>query len=199
MFAVAITIAALLALIVGVLAVPVVVVIDIERGETSNAQWQVSWFFGLLNIRSTKEQSAASPAPEPVERRARVAAKRRKGGRRVGLAAWNTRGFVRRVAQLAMDLFRQAKFERLHVDATFGFENPADTGFVYGCLSPVLVLAGARGLDIRCAPTFLDFGVRGSLGATIHVRPLSIVGTMTAFLVSPPVVRTVWAVWRTRT
>jgi hypothetical protein len=117
----------------------------------------------------------------------------------MALAAMKTRGLVRRVAQFATTLRRQVKLERLHVDGAFGLGDPADTGLVYGLLSPLLWLADARGLDIRCSPLFLECDLRGVLGVTIHVRPLSVVSTMTAFLVSPPVVRAVGAAWRART
>ena len=57
----------------------------------------------------------------------------------MGLAALTTRGFVRRVAQLAVTLLQQVKLERFHLDAAVGLEDPADTGILYGCLSPLLV------------------------------------------------------------
>jgi hypothetical protein len=199
MLAVAATTAALLALIIGALAVPLVVVVDAERLDRLNVQWRVRWLFGLINVRSTKGLPAA-PAPTRVNRRRRAqpSAKDRGRGPYVGLAALTTRGFVRRVAQLAVTLLHRVKIERFHVDAAIGFEDPADTGILYGCLSPLLLLADARGLDVRYTPMFAEPSVRGDCGVTVHVRPLSIVGTMVAFLLSPSVVRAMRAAWRAR-
>jgi hypothetical protein len=187
----------LLALLVGLLAVPVVFVIDAERDETVSAEWQVSWLFGLVTIRLTNTRPSSS-MPAAGTRGARASSTGGKRAGRQGVAVWGTQGLVRRVVRLAIALFRKVELERFHVDAAFGFENPADTGFVYGCLSPVWVLAGARGLDIQCTPLFLECGVRGVFGATIRTRPLSVLGTIICFLVSPPVARAVVAAWRAR-
>jgi hypothetical protein len=73
--------------------------------------------------------------------------------------------------------------------AAFGFADPADTGMVYGSLSPLLAMAEARGLAGHCEPVFEDATLRGVLRGTIEVRPLSVVSTVLAFIVSPPVLR----------
>jgi hypothetical protein len=195
--AVIVTGAGLLAVIAGLLAVPVEVVIDAERGEGLSVRWQVTWLFGLLRLASTKASTPFS-LPQPVKGRARSSRKGRNTGDRAGLAALRARGFVRLVVRLVMALIRQVKLERFHAEAAFGFENPADTGFVYGCLSPALMAAGTRGLDLRCTPMFWERGVRGSLGITTQVRPLFIMGTVVVFLVSPPVFRAARAAWRAR-
>jgi len=197
MVAILATLAGLLALLMGLLAVPVLFVIDVERGEAVRARWHVSWLFGLVKVRSPHRRAASSTSASDT-RRAQVSANRRKGAPRSGSAVLRTRGLVRRVVQLAFALSRKVELERFHLDAAFGFENPADTGLVYGCLAPFLVLAAARGLDIQCMPMFLEPGVRGVLGATVRARPLVVLGTIIGFLVSPPVVRAMGAAWRTK-
>ena len=116
----------------------------------------------------------------------------------MAVAVLRTRGLLQGAVRLAFALLRRMKVERIQLDTLFGFENPADTGFVYGCLSPVLVMADVRALNIRCRPMFLESGVRGAFRATIRVRPLLVVGLMVAFLVSPPVFRAARVAWRTR-
>jgi hypothetical protein len=197
MVALVAVLAALIALIVAMLAVPLVLVVEAERTDQLQVRWRLFWLFGLVKPRS-RHQSApsapdradASPAATPKKRRAR--------GRRMAVAVLRTRGLFARVVRLALALLRRVKLERLQLDTMFGFENPADTGFVYGCLSPVLVMADVRGLNIRCRPMFLESGVRGAFRATIRVRPLLVVGPMVAFLVSPPVFRAARVAWRTR-
>jgi hypothetical protein len=197
MFEAAVTITALAALIAGLLAIPVVIVLDVERDGRWRARWHVSWLFGVLNVRSAKRNPASSAA-EAVEPRTRGSTSGRKRGGRVFLAVLRARGFVRRVVPLARALFRKVRFDRFHLDATFGMGDPADTGLVYGCVSPVFVQAGIRGLDVQCTPLFLESGLRGVLGATVRIRPLSIVGTIVAFLLSPPAIRAMRAAWRAR-
>ena len=116
----------------------------------------------------------------------------------MGIAALRTRGVPRRVGRLALALLRQAKLEEFRLRTAFGFDNPAETGIVYGLLSPLLMLATARGLNLECRPMFEEAGLRGAISATVHVRPLSVAGALGAFLVSPPVIRAAGSAWRAR-
>jgi hypothetical protein len=187
--------AAPIALLVAMLAVPLVLFIEAERTDTLTVRWRLFWLFGLVKPRS-RNRSAPSPAVDAG--RPADTPKKRTGRGRMAVAVLRTRGLFGRVVRLARALLRRVTLERLQLDTMFGFENPADTGFVYGCLSPVLVVADVRGLDIRCRPMFLESGVRGAFRATIRVRPLFVVGPIVAFLVSPPVLRAARAAWRTR-
>ena len=90
-------------------------------------------------------------------------------------------------------------FEAERGDTFFGLDNPADTGMAYGFLAPLLVMAEARGLNIECRPMFLESGLRGTCNVMLHVRPLSVVGAVMAFLASPAVIRAAAAAWRART
>ena len=198
MLALVAALAAPIVLLVAMLAVPLVLFIEAERMDKLKVRWRLFWLFGLVKPRS-RNRSAAPSAPERADARPAHTPKKRRGrGRRMAVAVLRTRGLFERVVQLALALLRQVTLERLQLDTMFGFENPADTGFVYGCLSPMLVMANLRGLNIRCRPMFLESGVRGAFRATIRVRPLLVVAPIVAFLVSPPVFRAARAAWRTR-
>ena len=196
MLALVAAVAGLIALMVVMLAVPLVVFIEAERSGTLKVRWRLFWLFGLVRPRSgnrsapAPDRADASPADAPKTRRAKR--------RRMAVAVLRTRGFLQGVVRLARALLRRMKVERIQLDTSFGFENPADTGFVYGCLSPVLAIADLRGLNIRCRPMFMEAGLRGAFRATIRVRPLLTVGPMVAFLVSPPVFRAARRAWRAR-
>ena len=196
MLALVAALAAPIALMVAMLAVPLVLFIEAERTDKLRVRWRLFWLFGLVKPRSRNR--SAPPAPERAGARPADPPKKWRGrGRRI-VAVLRTRGLFERVVRLALALLRRVTLERLQLDTMFGFENPADTGFVYGCLSPVLVLAAVRGLNFRCRPMFLESGVRGAFRATIRVRPLFVVGPIVAFLVSPPVFRAARVAWRTR-
>ena len=117
----------------------------------------------------------------------------------MAIAVLRTRGLLRRVQQLAPLLFRKVKLQAFDLHTVFGLDNPADTGMAYGFLAPLLVMAEARGLNIECRPMFLESGLRGTCNVTLHVRPLSVVGPVMAFLTSPAVIRAAVAAWRART
>ena len=114
----------------------------------------------------------------------------------MGIAVLRTRGLLRRLGRLASTLRPHMKLEEFHVRTHFGFDDPADTGVVYGFLSPMLVMARMRGLNIDCRPMFLESGLTGSAGGTVHVRPLSVLPALIAFLLSPPAIRAMRSAWR---
>ena len=201
MLALVVTIAVVLGVLVALLAVPVVLAVDAERVDRLETRWRGLWLFGLVDIPLSGGRRAR-PAPTRADA-ARAAgrfhrARERGTGLRMGVAVLRTRGFLPRVVRLIADVFRRVTLERFHLRAAVGFDNPADAGVFYGILSPLLVMADVRGLDVHCSPMFLESGVRGVVGATVQVRPLSVVATMIAFLFSPPVFRAMGSAWRAR-
>ena len=199
MFAVAITIAVLCALAAALLAVPVMLVIDAERVEALKAKWHIRWLFGLVDIRLPRDRPSP-PAPErsDITRPPSTSARNRRRKARMALAVLRTRGLVRRVMRVSSDVLRHVTLEEFRLQTAFGFDNPADTGVVYGVLAPWFVLAEQRGLDVECRPMFLESGLQGALRATIYVRPLAVLGTVLAFLLSRPVRRAVRSAWQVR-
>ena len=199
MLTVGMVIGAVVALIVALLAVPFVLTLDAQRLETFEANWRVRWLFGLVDARSTRHRRKRSPPARPgaMAPGEKSAGDRRRGGG-MGIAVVRTRGLLRRTGRLVMTLFRQVRFEEICVHTMFGLEDPADTGMVYGFLTPVLAAARTRRLDVDCRPMFTDTGWQGSVRATIRVRPLSVLAVIAVFLVSPPVIRALEVAWHSR-
>lgn len=199
MLEIAVAIAALLTVAVALLAIPVMLVIDAERADTLRLRWRVRWLFGLVDIRSQRRAHTLPPSDRSDASRSRQTnADKRWRRTRMGIAVLRTRGLVRRVARLAWRLRRQITLKEFHVRTAFGLDDPADTGIVYGALSPLVMMARMGGLDVECRPMFQESGLKGAVGGTIQVRPLSVAGALVAFLVSPPVLRSVRAAWRAR-
>jgi hypothetical protein len=191
MLVVAVTIAVSLALIAALLAVPVMLVVDAGRVEALKASWRIRWLFGAVDIRLPRERTDSTDPP------AKSAGKRRRIARMV-LAVVRTRGLVHRVMRACRDVCRHVTLDEFRLQTAFGFDNPADTGIVYGVLSPLVVLAGQRGLNVECRPMFLESGLQGALRARIHVRPIAVAGPLFTFLLSRPVRRAVKSAWRAR-
>jgi hypothetical protein len=194
---VALIVVGLLGLVLGLLAMPVVVTVDAERVDTLDTSWQVVWLHGLIRTRSSRRRPAREEheRPDAPTPRPRSTAPRGVGRRRV-VAILRARGLLPRVGRLAGTLRKRVTLERLQMHITFGCDNPADTGVVYGLLTPLLLIADRHTLDVECRPAFLDPGVRGIFHASVQVRPLAVIGTVVAFVLSPPVFRAARAAWR---
>jgi len=111
------------------------------------------------------------------------------------LAALRTPGFLARVRRLVPDVLRHIKAEDFALEAQFGLDDPAETGQLYGALSPLLVGAALGHWRIRCQPSFVGAGFEGSCKATLRARPLPLLWVGLMFLASPVVLRAIRS-WR---
>lgn len=215
----------LVALVIALLAAPITVTLDVERVEAFAARWRLRWAYGLVRVGSrdsssrptntvlTGQRASTPPAiqaePEQTaednddaaraDRPKRQLRKKAHGaGGRVVLAVMCTPGFLGRVGRLTRALIGRVRIEQFRLRAAFGLSDPADTGMMYGLLSPGLVIATVYHLDVECRPVFDQAGVRLTLKASVRVVPLAVAITVLAFLLSPPVIRALLAARRAR-
>jgi hypothetical protein len=212
MLELAIGFGAVLALAAALLAVPVLVALRVEWTETPQTSWRIRWLYGIVDVSSGRTEGAgegrreagtAQPAAEHERRRDEPKEARRgkraggpARGPRIALAVLRSPGFLVRAGRFLLSLRRLLKVESLFVHSEFGFDDPADTGQVYGALSPLLAAATAAGLDLDCRPNFLQSCFDGAAGATLRIRPLAVMSTIAGFLFSVPVLRAGVVAWR---
>lgn len=186
------TLAAIVVLVIGVLAVPLRVKVDAEYRDGLTTRWRLGWLWWLVDLRPRRaardgEEDArvVSPASGPTRRSRRTA--------RMSVAVLRTPGLLQRIGRLMADLSRRATIERVQLHVAFGLGNPADTGVVYGLVSPLVIGARIHGLDVECQPLFGSTALQGTGGATLRLRPLMLVATVAAFAFSPTVIRAIRA------
>jgi hypothetical protein len=187
-----IALATLLAVLLASLITPVSLVVRVERSDSVRTSWRLRWLFGLVNVGA----EGLSPRPQKAAR-VRGQPHRRGGPRRV-LAVAQTPGFARRLIRLAQDLGRHVRCDHFSVRAEFGFDDPADTGLMYAMLTPLLVAASVRGVDVTCQPSFLRPCFEGTGSAALRARPLTVLWRLVSFLCSPPTLRAIRAAWRSK-
>jgi hypothetical protein len=200
---VTIALGAVLGAVVVLLAVPIWVIVRVERAAVLEASWRVTWLFGLVDVRSSRAEVPAPPGTgDSKERPATRAERNRRTRSRFGpgtvVAVLGARGFVQRVLRLLGDLWRQVRWEDVHLRAEFGLDDPADTGVMYGAMVPLVLAANRFGLDVGCRPNFAGACLAGSAGATFGTRPISVLRVLAGFLCSPAFGRAVRAAWRSR-
>ncbi len=81
--------------------------------------------------------------------------------------------WIRELLAVIGRMIRAFRVVHIYAEGSFGFDDPADTGVLYGYLSP-LVYAGTGlpdvTLDLR--PDFERAGLRGNLDALLEVTPI---------------------------
>lgn len=180
------TLATIVLGIVAALAIPVQFEVSAELTDRLRGHVRLRWWFAVINVAPRAAPVATQPQAAVTSPKS-AAAPTRRG--RAAVAALRTQGLVPRVVRLAGDLLGRIQVRRFRLRARYGLGDPADTGQLCGTLAPVLALASARGLDVRCLPEFTDAVLDGSCSGTIAVRPLSVLAVIIAFLGSPPVWR----------
>jgi hypothetical protein len=188
--------AAGLAVLIGLLAVPLVFVINVERAATVEVTWRVRWLYGLVEVGPSWRPGRRLAAGAQVRESARAFTRKRPWSLGTVLAVLRTPGLLGSFSRLARALGRTARVDDFALSVRLGCDDPADTGIVHGIVSPWLALAALRGWTVDCRPTFVETGVMGTLHGTIRVRPSAVLGTVVAFFVSPPVLRAIWTAWR---
>jgi hypothetical protein len=120
-----------------------------------------------------RSKRAAHPA-----RARRVRPTRRRLGRGSGsrmLAA---------LPSLLGEVMGSIRWESFRLDAEFGLDDPADTGQLYGCLTPLQVgMPWPPGVCIALRPNFERACLEGELQATLRLRAAALL---------PPAVRFAW-------
>lgn len=201
----AVALASLVLAVAALLAIPVSLVVDIERTARLRSRLRVNWLFGLVEVElGGRRQRPASPEhpSTKTDRTPHAASRTTQSGRQRGvataLAIVQTEGLLGRILQLFRDLASRFSFQGVYLDVDFGLDDPADTGRLYGTFTPLLVAAAASGFDVRFRPDFQQALLRGSCGGQIRARPISLLGVVVGFLLSPPLLRAVRAVWVAR-
>ncbi len=118
---------------------------------------------------------------KPSERRAkppqpRAKPKQKKKRRRA--AAAHAPRIIRAAPPLLSRLLAQVKLETLDAHIRFGFDDPADTGMVYGALSPLALLAGRH---VTLQPDFDGTVLTGRGQIAARLTPAALIPPLAAF------------------
>lgn len=194
-------VALVLLVFIGVIALPVHLRLRAEVGEAAEGgprpsgrfSAEVRLFGGLappLRISNEARSGPREPPAEPeTEDKARPGKKRGRKPRRMP----GGRGAARRMIAALPDLIggelRRIHIDRLAVNADFGLADPADTGRVYGYLTPVIYATHSPRLALDLRPDFTRARLSGQAEAALHLTPGALAW---------PAIRFAWAVFVAR-
>ena len=120
------------------------------------------------------DKAAAQKKPRSKKRQKKKARRGFRNGPRMAAA----------MPRLIGDLFRTIHLEFLTVDGEIGLDDPADTGRLYGWLTPMQFAASPPpNIDVSLRPNFEHPGLSGEAEAALH---------LTAAALLPPAVRFAW-------
>lgn len=176
------------------LAAPVQCYVELDSNARPWIRGRVRAFFGLVRIDIPMTRSARKRDSRTQPRAAR---KKSSGSSRGRLLALLRREELRaHIARFTVKLVNTIRFNDFIVHAQFGFEDPADTGELWGVVSPLAVIGATSPVAVTVEPCFdrETFKVQGH--GTFSVAPLTLIGVTLQYLLSPATLRDLLAVAR---
>lgn len=180
--------AALAALVVLLLAMPLAVAFRFEGPERLGGQVRIGWLFGLVRFRVTVPGSGARPA----KKRKKVARPRGKGG--AAFAVLRQAAFRARVYRLVKDLLRAAHLRQFRLRLRLGLDDPADTGRLWALTGPLNAAAQSlHDAEVVIEPEFAEPALEFEASGRLRLVPLQFLAIAIGFALSPASIRA----WRT--
>lgn len=180
------------AVLAGLLAVPVNVDFRCEGIEPLGGQVTIRWLFGAVALRvplrrAGRRSSESQAQPRAGRAPAKVAERRRRGN---AVAILRQAEFRRRVLRLRRDLVAAARFRELRLRLRLGLGDPADTGQLWAFLWPLATAAhNLRNADVRIEPDFIDAAFEFRAAGRLRLIPLQIIALAIGFILSPVSIR----------
>lgn len=184
-------VAALLLGLIALFSVPVDLVFRVRRESPLEANISVRWMFGLLRFRVRRPAKKRRPITKPEKPKKRARARR---VMRLAAKALRTAAFRRRLLQFLIQILGAVRMRDFALRLRMGLDDPADTGFLWAFLGPLIAFIQARrNAKVDVAPHFagetLEFDTRGD----IRIIPAQMVWIAAAFALSPVTLSTAWA------
>lgn len=185
-------VAGIILIIILVLSVPVDLAFTFRTGGEGKTLLRVEWLFGLVGkklLPGKKRIKKSIEVEKPGKRK-----RRDFGSFLYYIALGRTRGVVPAFVRLIRRMVGSLHVRQLDADLWFGFEDPADTGMVYGVLWPALALpATFSPAVLRLEPVFTGAALEVDLQGRVRVFPAQVLANALRFVLSPAGMRLIKA------
>jgi len=170
------------------LIVPIDLIFNISKRDNIESRVRIGWLFGLIgkDIRSKKKQAKVK-----VKKK-----KKKKRSVKPLLAIVRTRGFLKRLLLFIKDIIRRIEIRNTYVHLTLGLADPADTGFLFAAVTPLLTFAGVQkpNIGINIQPDFDQEKLWGYAKGNLRLYPIRFIKPLLLFIFSLTTLRVIKAV-----
>ncbi len=189
-------------------AIPVTISFSIVRRETCTGSITFGWLFGLLRftpskpgrtVRTKKKRRPSADRTEPDDSPGETpSAAPRAAGKRL-TAMLKSRGFMRGVLKCTHGMATRVRFVSLRIAGRFGFENPYDTGRLWGYICAFTgFLHGSERVRLLVEPEFDEAIFEFDGEGEFRVVPVALLLPAARFVLSPATLRAAWTAARRR-
>ena len=112
------------------------------------------------------------------------------------LAVARTRGLLKHSLRFIKDIIRRIKIRNLYVHLTLGLADPADTGFLFAAVTPLITFVGVQKptIDINIQPDFEQENLQGYAAGGVRVYPIQFIKPLLLFIFSLTTLRVIKAI-----
>lgn len=175
-----------LAVVVILVATPMHLRVEAEAGERTRIVLDMRTLWGVSpRLRLVDSDRPGGWRPDRPSKRKRRG-KRDGGGWSLPGGPGTARQLIRGLPEVVRGEFARIHVDRLELDARFGTGDPADTGRLYGYLTPLAYALPARRVSVILRPDFANACFQGRAEAALHLIPGALVW---------PLLRLAWQVF----
>ncbi len=170
------------------LIVPIDLIFNISKRDNIESRVRIGWLFGLIgkDISARRKQAKVKVSKE----------KKKKRSVKPLLAVVRTRGFLKRFLRFIRDIIRRIEIRNLFVHLKLGLADPADTGFLFAAVTPLLTFAGVQKptIDINIQPDFDQEKLGGYAKGELRLYPIRFIKPLLLFIFSLTTLRAMKAI-----
>ena len=168
------------------LIVPIDLIFNISKRDNIESRVRIGWLFGLIG----KDISVG-------RKQVKVKVKKKKKKRSVKplLAVVRTRGFLKHFIRFIKDILRRIKIREVCIEIKLGLADPADTGFLYAIIAPLLLFADSlTPIHVNIQPDFEQENLQGYAAGAVRVYPIQFIKPLLLFIFSFTTLRVIKAI-----
>jgi len=181
-------------LLIMLLAVPIDIEYEFNNRLEKKSRTRIIWLFGLINV---ELKESANDFDIEFEKPKKKRRSKSKSGIKPILAALKSEGFLRRTLKFLKDIFNIAEIKNLQAKLSFGLGDPADTGQLYGLMSPVFAfLYAVPRVNVSFTPIFDRATLDAEINAALRIVPIRFFRAIFRFIVSKEFFRAIKSAYK---
>jgi hypothetical protein len=191
----------IIALLIFLLAVPIDLEYQFDNQLEKKSSTRIIWLFGLVNVelKKHKHDIELKKSKIPKAKKKRKTTANVKSNIRPFLVVIKSEGFLKRILKLFREMLTVAEIRQLQARLGFGLGDPAETGQLYGMVSPMFVFMYAMpGVNFVVIPIFDRTIFQVEISAALRIVPLRFVRAILYFIFSIESLRAIKAAIKAR-
>lgn len=190
MSSVLLSILVLLALLLGLLAIPLSLSFSIIRNQQLQGYARFRWLFGLVNFQASIPNSTKPVKHKTISPSVKSKSPKSNNSAQNLLILFKQQQFRQHIIKLIKNILRATHAKDLYLRLRIGLGDPADTGMLWAVIGPLSgMMKNLHAMTINIEPEFIESVMEIESHGRFKFIPLQFITLMIVFLLSPMTIR----------